>query len=97
MLSQRTRGLDEDLSSVAALGEEVNQLHQAEGEPEMGSELATTGTSNSIYGTSIWYHGRYPLHRRPSLCVQADPKREPDEERQLQGEQLPKSGQENDC
>ena len=65
-----------------------------EGEPEteaeVEAELVTTGTSNSTDGcTSIWYHGRYPLHRRPLICVQEDLKRrESDQERQLHDEPL---------
>ena len=55
----------EDLSGITALEEGVNQLLQ--GEPEIDSELVTTSGSTDI--TSIWYHGHYPFHRRPSLCV----------------------------
>ena len=40
-------------------------------------------------GTSNWYTGNYPLHRRPLLCVQADLKRrERDRERQDRDKQL---------
>ena len=87
---------DEDLSGIADLEEEVRQL--LEGKPDIGLELVSAGTtgSNSTSGAvSFWYRRHYPLHRRPSLRVQADLKRrESDKERQLQDEPLlKKSGQ----
>ena len=74
---------------VSALDDEVNQLLASEGysDSEIDSEAVTT---RNIFtdSTSIRYRGQYPLHRKSSLCVQADWKRESDRERQLRDEPL---------
>ena len=78
---------DGDLG-VAALDKEVNQLLASEGDPdsEIDSEAFTTRNTFTD-STSIRYRGQYPLHRKSSLCVQADLKRrESDKERQLRDE-----------
>ena len=73
--------------------EEPNMLAPTSEGPRLGDSENNgnhiDSESASGTGTSAWYKGRYPLCRRPPLCIQADLQRmERDRERQLQDKHL---------
>ena len=69
-------GIEELEGEVVQLSEHIPGNLETDSDPELKNEqqpgtFAAPQAGNPT-GTSKWYTGKYPLHRRPLLCLQAD-------------------------